>query len=180
MVFLRKKNAGSLGITGFCGIFDFAVCGGVLCRFAYDRGLFSVIFLHFLQKYRCVPKIGFSADIFLSFSFIFFRSIVVYLKSGSRLTFVWHFLIVFSCCIFLLSYCILLLYLLIVFSCCMFLLSYCIFLLYFLIILLYFLIVFSYCIFLLYFLTVFSYCIVRREGRKEEGRKEGRKEWASL
>ena len=25
--------------------------------------MFSVIFLHFLQKYRCVPKIGFSADI---------------------------------------------------------------------------------------------------------------------
>ena len=56
-------------------MFDFAVCGGVLCTFAYDRGLFSVpkigfpadmffvIFLHFLQKYRCVPKIGFSADI---------------------------------------------------------------------------------------------------------------------
>ena len=30
---------------------------------AHARGLFSVIFLHFLQKYRCVPKIGFSADI---------------------------------------------------------------------------------------------------------------------
>ena len=54
---------------------------------AHARGLFSVIFLHFLQKYRCVPKIGFSADIFLSISFIFFRSIVVYLKLGSRLTF---------------------------------------------------------------------------------------------
>ena len=92
-------------------IFDFAVCVGVFYRFPYDRSLFSVIFLHFLLKYRCVPKIGFSADIFLSFSFIFlqkcrcvpkigfsadiflsfsfifFRSIVVYLKLGSRLTF---------------------------------------------------------------------------------------------
>ena len=58
-----KKSTRDLGIPGFSGIFDFAVCGGVLCRFAYDRGLFSVIFLHFLQKYRCVPKIGFSADI---------------------------------------------------------------------------------------------------------------------
>ena len=26
---------------------------------------FFVIFLYFLQKYRCVPKIGFSADIFI-------------------------------------------------------------------------------------------------------------------
>ena len=85
-----KKSTRNHGTPGFSGIFDFAVCGGVLCRFAYDRGLFSVIFLHFLQKYRCVPKIGFPADIFLSFSFIFFRSIVVYLKLGSRLTFVCH------------------------------------------------------------------------------------------
>ena len=53
----------TLATPGFCGFLDFAVCGGVLYRFAYDRGLFSVIFLHFLQKYRCVPKIGFSADI---------------------------------------------------------------------------------------------------------------------
>ena len=28
-----------------------------------SRLTFFVIFLHFLQKYRCVPKIGFSADI---------------------------------------------------------------------------------------------------------------------
>ena len=60
---------------------------GVLCRFPYDRGLFSVIFLHFLPKYRCVPKIGFSADIFLHVPSFFFRSIVVYLNFGSRLTF---------------------------------------------------------------------------------------------
>ena len=52
-----------LAIPGFSGIFDFAVCGGVFHRAAHERGLFSVIFLHFLQKYRCVPKIGFSADI---------------------------------------------------------------------------------------------------------------------
>ena len=38
-------------------------CFLVLCRAAHERGLFSVIFLHFLQKYHCVPKIGFSADI---------------------------------------------------------------------------------------------------------------------
>ena len=62
---------------------------------SYDRGLFSVIFLHFLQNYRCVPKNGFSADIFLSFSCIFFRSIVVYLKLGSRLTFLLTFLLTF-------------------------------------------------------------------------------------
>ena len=73
----------NLGRLGFPGIFDFAVCGGVCVGFA----IYSVILLHFRQKYRCVPKIGFSADIFLSFSFIFFRSIVVYLKLGSRLTF---------------------------------------------------------------------------------------------
>ena len=36
---------------------------GVLCRFAYDMGLFSVIFLLFLQKYCCVLIIGFSADV---------------------------------------------------------------------------------------------------------------------
>ena len=28
-----------------------------------SRLTFFIIFLHFLQKYRCVPKIGFSADI---------------------------------------------------------------------------------------------------------------------
>ena len=77
---------------GFSRFFDFAVCVGVFYRFPYDQGLFSVIFLHFLLKYRCVPKIGFSADIFLSFSFFFFRSVVVYLKLGSRLTCSCHFL----------------------------------------------------------------------------------------
>ena len=30
-----------------------------------SRLTFFLIFLHFLQKYRCVPKIGFSADIFI-------------------------------------------------------------------------------------------------------------------
>ena len=32
--------------------------------FAYDRGLFSVLLLHFPQKYRCIPKVGFPAHIF--------------------------------------------------------------------------------------------------------------------
>ena len=94
-VFL-KKSTREHGILGFSEICDFAVCGGVFCTFAYSRGLFSVNFLHFLQKYRCVPKIGFPADIFLSFSFIFFRSIVVYLKLGSRLTFLLTFLLTFA------------------------------------------------------------------------------------
>ena len=107
------------------GNFRFCSMWGCFVSVCVDQGLFSVIFLHFLQKYRCVPKIGFSADFVFAFSFIFFRSIVVYLKSGYRLTCVWHFLIVCSCCIFLLSYCILISYLLIVSSCCMFLLYYC-------------------------------------------------------
>ena len=57
-----------LVLPGFSGIFDFAVCGGVLCRAAHERSLFSVIVLHFLLKYRCVPKIGFSADISIDIS----------------------------------------------------------------------------------------------------------------
>ena len=40
------------------------VCGGVFCTFPYDWGLFVVSFLHFAKKYRCVPKIGFPADMF--------------------------------------------------------------------------------------------------------------------
>ena len=67
--------------TRFSGFFDFAVCGGVYVGLA----VFSAILLR--QNYRCVPKSEFSADIFLSFSFMFFRSVVVYLKLGSRLTF---------------------------------------------------------------------------------------------
>ena len=51
-------------------MFHFAVCGGVFCTFPYDRGLFSVIFLHFAQKYRCVPKIGFPADILIFLHFL--------------------------------------------------------------------------------------------------------------
>ena len=90
-----KKRPRELWTPGFSGFFDFAVCVRVFCTFPYDWGPFSVIFLHFLQKYRCVPKIGFSADIFLSFSFIFFRSIVVYLKLGSRLTYFWSFSFIF-------------------------------------------------------------------------------------
>ena len=93
VVFLRKKiiafifeyyfskncseNARDLGSPGFCGFFDFAVCGGVLCRAAHSLGPFSVIFLHFLQKYRCVPKIGFSADMFIANSIYMFVGISI-------------------------------------------------------------------------------------------------------
>ena len=45
--------------------------------FPYDRGLFSVIFLHFLQKYRCVPEIGFSADISIDVSIDIFIDILI-------------------------------------------------------------------------------------------------------
>ena len=62
-----KKSTRDLATPGFSEIFDFAVCGGVFCAFPYDRGLFSVIFLHFAQKYRCVPKIGFPDDMFCIF-----------------------------------------------------------------------------------------------------------------
>ena len=34
-----------------------------MCVFSIGFGAFSVIFVHFLQKYRCVSKFGFSADI---------------------------------------------------------------------------------------------------------------------
>ena len=70
------------GTPGFSRFFDFAVCVGVFYRFPYDQGLFSVIFLHFLQKCRCVPKIGFSADMFLSFSFIFLQKCCCVPKIG--------------------------------------------------------------------------------------------------
>ena len=39
--------------------------------------IFSVIFLHFLQKYRCVPKIGFSADISIDVSIDIFIDILI-------------------------------------------------------------------------------------------------------
>ena len=58
-----KKSTRNHGTPGFSGIFDFAVVWRHLNRSDNARGPFSVIFLHFLQKYRCVPKIGFSADI---------------------------------------------------------------------------------------------------------------------
>ena len=69
-----------LGSPGFSGIFDFAVCGGVLYRFAYDRGPFSVIFLHILQTYRCLPRLGFSADI--SFDIFIGISIDIFIGSS--------------------------------------------------------------------------------------------------
>ena len=40
----------------------------IFCTFAYYRDLFSYIFLHFLQKYRCVPESGFSADFSIDIS----------------------------------------------------------------------------------------------------------------
>ena len=85
----------NLGMTGFSNIFDFAVCGGVFCMFAYDRDLFSVIYCHFAHKHRCASKVGFSADNFLRWSSMFFKRIVVYLKLGSRLAFLSTFLFAF-------------------------------------------------------------------------------------
>ena len=56
----RKKTRGHTGSQDFP---DFSILRYVWV-FCVGFGAFSVIFLHFLQKYRCVPKIGFSADIF--------------------------------------------------------------------------------------------------------------------
>ena len=42
-----------------------------------SRLTFFVIFLHFLQKYRCVPKIGFSADISIDISIDIFIDICI-------------------------------------------------------------------------------------------------------
>ena len=58
---------------------DFRFCGSVApFQFKLNRrGLFSVIFLHFLQKYRCVPKIGFSADISIDVSIDIFIDLLI-------------------------------------------------------------------------------------------------------
>ena len=58
---------------------DFRFCGmrGCFLLELNRRGLFSVIFLHFLQKYRCVPKIGFSADISIDVSIDIFIDILI-------------------------------------------------------------------------------------------------------
>ena len=61
-----QKVPRDLAIPGFFRIFDFAVC---VCF--YRIGAFFVISFHFLQKYRCVPKIGFPADIFIDIFFHF-------------------------------------------------------------------------------------------------------------
>ena len=56
-----KEAPGNTGPQDFP---DFSILRYVWV-FCVGFGTFSVIFLHFLQKYRCVPKIGFSADIFI-------------------------------------------------------------------------------------------------------------------
>ena len=68
-----------------------------VCVFCVGLGTFSVILLHFPQKYRCVPKIGFPAGILMNMYFliVFIWSIVVYLKLGSRLTFLLTFSLTF-------------------------------------------------------------------------------------
>ena len=71
-VFLQKIP-GQPGTLRFSGIFDFAV----VCLHFSLRGLFSVNFLYFLQKYRCVPKIGFSADISIDVSIDIFIHILI-------------------------------------------------------------------------------------------------------
>ena len=84
-----KNDLGNSGTHDFIG---FSILRYVWV-FCVGFATVSVNFLYFLQKYRCVPKIGFSPDIFLTFSFMFFRSIVVHLKLGSRLTFLFAFLL---------------------------------------------------------------------------------------
>ena len=44
---------------------DFRFWG--MCVFSIGFGTFSVIFLHFLEKYCCVPKVGFRATFLLTF-----------------------------------------------------------------------------------------------------------------
>ena len=58
-----KDAPGTSGLQDFLGFSILRQCGSILIACAHARGLFSIIFLHFLQKYRCVLKIGFSADI---------------------------------------------------------------------------------------------------------------------
>ena len=86
LVLKRKLAPGTSGpqdfvdflILRYVGVFcvDFAMTGVHFLLFSFiffrsivvylklgSRLTFFVIFLNFLQKYRCVPKIGFSADI---------------------------------------------------------------------------------------------------------------------
>ena len=49
---------------------------------------FFYIFLHFLQKYRCVPKIGFSADISIDISFGISIDIFIGMSIAILLTFI--------------------------------------------------------------------------------------------
>ena len=53
---------------------DFRFCGSVApfqCKFNLQK------YLHFLQKYRCVPKIGFSADISIDVSIDIFIDMLI-------------------------------------------------------------------------------------------------------
>ena len=60
------KNApGNSGSQDFLGFLILRYVGVFVVACAYGWGLFSVIFIHFLQQYRCVPKIAFPADILM-------------------------------------------------------------------------------------------------------------------
>ena len=53
----------NLARSGYSGIFNVAVCGGVFCTFAYDRARCYVVFINLPPKFRCESNIRFSADI---------------------------------------------------------------------------------------------------------------------
>ena len=58
LVWKRKKYPGTSGSQDFPG---FSILRYVCVSIGFSA--FSLISFHFLQKYRCVPKIGFPADI---------------------------------------------------------------------------------------------------------------------
>ena len=69
LVWKRKKYPGTSGHQDFPG---FSILRYVCVSVVF--GAFSVISFHFLQKYRCAPKIGFLADIFIDMFFHFHLS----------------------------------------------------------------------------------------------------------
>ena len=81
-----SESARHLATPGFSELFDFAVCGGVFCALPYDQGLFMSFSFILLESIVVYLKSGFRLT-FLLLSFNFFKSIVAYLKLGSRLTF---------------------------------------------------------------------------------------------